>query len=299
MDVKQLESFVCVARMGSMTSAAQTLYLSAPALAQHINQLEKEAKVSLFQRSPRGMKLTPAGEIFYEDALKVLELTNSMLLRCREMEKSAAQTVRIGSLKGLVPDFFPVIQRAVRKYCPDIQVEHVEDHFEELRRMLLNGQIDALEFYDAPLTRHPQLQYIPLIVEGRYCLMTHDHRLAKKAKVTMEDLIGENVYVYEFERVPGLREYAATHCPQLTIKSSARGEVKYESGYYATLDLCEQGGVCLITPHCAPFFAPLVSVPLEMEMTWSGGLVCPRRMRGPMSRVLEATRREYGLPDQG
>ena len=48
MDIKQLESFVCIARMGSMTSASEVLYLSTPALAQQITRLEREVRVPLF-----------------------------------------------------------------------------------------------------------------------------------------------------------------------------------------------------------------------------------------------------------
>ena len=294
MDIRQLESFVCVAKMGSMTAAAEVLYLSTPALAQQINRLEREVRVPLFHRSPRGMTLTPAGQVFCEDARKVLYMTEDMLRRCRETEKQAERTVRIGSVKGLVPDFYPRMQRAVRSHCPDIQLEHVEDSFEALRRALLDGHIDALEFYDAPITRHPLLRYVPLITEGRSCLLTSDHPLAARQRITLEDLIDQNVYIYEFERVPGLREYIAEHCPQVQILCKKQEASQSVSGYYATLDLCGEGGICLITPHCARYFAPLVAVPLDVPLTWSGGLVCRNAMRGQMQTVLDATLQEFG-----
>lgn len=293
MDSKQLESFICVARTGSMTAAAQILYLTPPALAQQMNRLEREVHVPLFTRSPRGMTLTPAGKAFYEDACKVLDMTDQMLRRCRETEKQSERTVRIGSVRGLVPDFYPKIQRAVRKRCPDIQPEHVEDTFEALRRALLDGEIDAFEFYDAPLTRHPLLRYIPLITEGRSCLMISDHPLASRKKILLEDLIGQQVHVYEFERVPGLKEYVQAHCPAVRLQSKSKGEMMKSSGYYATLELCEEGGICLITPHCAHHFAPLVSVPLDIELTWSGGLICRDAMRPAMQTVLDATLKEF------
>lgn len=289
MDIKQLETFVCVAHTGSMTAAAQVLYLSVPALAQQINQLEKEVHVPLFVRSPRGMSLTPAGQAFYADAQQILDLTTQSIQRCQEAGRQSAHIVRIGSVKGLVPDFYPKMQRAVRKTCPDIQLEHVEDTFEALRKALLDGQIDALEFYDSPLARHPQLQYIPLIVEGRDCLIASDNPLAKKKRLTLQDLVGCEVYVYEFARVPGLREYVQQHCPQLTIKCKQPKHV----GYYSTLQLCEEGAICLIPPHCASHFSPLAAVPLDIDLTWSGGLICRHAMRRQMQTVLDASRREF------
>lgn len=293
MDIKQLESFVCIARMGSMTSASEVLYLSTPALAQQINRLEREVRVPLFTRSPRGMTLTPAGEVFLEDAQRILKMTQRMLNRCRETEIQAERTVCIGSIKGLVPDFYPVIQHAVRSRCPDIQLEHIEDTAEALCQALLDGRIDAMELFDAPMTRSPLLHYIPLITEGRCCLMMPDHPLAAKKRITLEDLIGQKVYIYEFERVPGLKEFVQAHCPQVQIRCESPQSQQYVSGYYITLNLCGEGGICLITPHCAHYFAPLVAVPLDVPLTWSAGLVCRRTMRRQMQTVLDATLLEF------
>lgn len=296
MDIKQLEAFVCVARMGSMTAASEALYLSTPALAQQINRLEREVRVPLFHRSPRGMTLTPAGKVFLEDARNILEMTESMLNRCRDLEKQAERTVRIGSVKGLVPDFYPRIQHAARRSCPEIQLEHTEDTFEALRQALLDGQIDALEFYDAPLTRSPLLRYIPLVTEGRSCLMTFDHPLAAKQRITPADLAGQTVYAYELERIPGLKEYIEAHSPQAQFRcGSAQSSSQPVSGYYITLNLCGEGNICLIPPHCAGHFAPLVAVPLDVPMTWSAGIICRRAMRKPMQTVLAATMAEFGV----
>lgn len=293
MDIKQLESFVCIARTGSMTSAAEVLYLSTPALAQQINRLEREVRVPLFNRSPRGMSLTPAGEVFLEDAQQILDMTQRMLNRCRETEKQSARTVCIGSIKGLVPDFYPRIQHAVRSRCPDIQLEHIEDTPEALCEALLDGRIDAMELYDAPMTRSPVLRYVPLISEGRHCLMTSEHPLAGKERITLKDLIGQKVYLYEFERVPGLREYVQANCPQVQLLCEHPQTPQNVSSYYTTLNLCGEGGICLIPPHCARFFAPLVAVPLDVPLTWSTGLVCRKTMRSPMQSVLDATLQEF------
>ena len=68
---------------------------------------------------------------------------------------------------------------------------------------------------------------------------------------------------------------------------------QYVSGYYITLSLCGEGGICLIPPHCAHYFAPLVAVPLDVPLTWSAGLVCRKTMRRQMQTVLDATLQEF------
>jgi len=274
-----------------MTSAAQHLYLTTPALTQQMNRLEKELGVQLLTRSPRGVALTPAGSALYEDAKRVIALTRDMFSRCREAAQQAENTVRIGSVKGFVPDYYPEIQRIVRKRCPDIHLEHIEDTFDALKKALLSGQLDAMEYYDSARVRDDDLQYIPLLTEGRECLMSPDHRLAAREHLSPQDLVGERVYALDFERVPGLKEYLNRHCPEFTllsIRDLPKPAFKAASGYYATLQLCESGGISLITPHCARHFSPLVSIPLDIELTWSSGLICRKTLREPMQRVLDA-----------
>jgi len=204
--------------------------------------------------------------------------------------------VRVGSVKGFVPDYYPEIQRAARKHCPNILLEHIEDTFDSLKKALLNGEIDAMEYFDSARVRESDLQYIPLLTEGRECLMTSDHPLAAKERLLPKDLLGEKVYALDFERVPGLPEHLKACCPGFTllsIRDLPKPQFKTESGYYATLHLCESGSISLITPHCARHFSPLVSVPLDIDLTWSSGLICRKHMRKPMQDLLQAIQNEF------
>ncbi len=298
MDLKQLETFVCVAKTGSMTSAAKTLYLTPPTLSRQIDLLEEEMGVRLFVRSTQGMALTETGKICFESSQRILDMDAQMKRTCREAERGRKHVVRVGSLKGLVPDCYPGIKRAVRTLCPQIRLEHVEDTLDNLREQLLNEALDFVEYYDAPLAHLPQLQYIPLIWEGRNCLMTSSHPLAGKDRIELEDLAGERVHVYEFERVRGLREYVEARMPGLTLiegEKPGTAPVKEGYGYYTVLDICNDGGICLIPTHCKSFFAPLVAPPLDIEMTWSVGLIGRKQMTPEAQRVVEAARALPGV----
>jgi len=61
MDFNHLRSFVSVAHFGHLTRASEALHLSQPALSGHIKSLEEQFGVVLFERTPSGMSLTPAG----------------------------------------------------------------------------------------------------------------------------------------------------------------------------------------------------------------------------------------------
>ncbi len=58
----QLETFLCVVESGSFSKAAEKLYISAPAVIKQINSLESSLGLQLFDRSHRGLKVTPAGK---------------------------------------------------------------------------------------------------------------------------------------------------------------------------------------------------------------------------------------------
>lgn len=293
MDTRQLEIFMAVAQAGSMTAAAQGLYMTVPAVVQQMNRLEKELEVTLFRRNSKGVVLTDAGCALQEDAKRMLTISRQMVERCRSIDKRANNVVTIGSVAGLVPDFYPEIQRIVRKKCPQIHLCHVEETYEQLCEAMLEGALDMIEYYDAPLHDERRMCYVPLIYEGRCCLMAPDHPLADRKSIRIEDLTGQNVFVHDFERVPGFAEYAKARCHSVHVQSQGRSV----TGYYSVLELCNEGDLCLIPPHCANHFSPLVAVPIDMELTWSGGLICLKDMKPAAQQVLDVIREAYASID--
>lgn len=291
MDLKHLRAFMLVAQQGSITAAAPLLFLSPPALAQQINHLEQEAGTALFKRSPRGVSLTPAGQAFLEGARNILDLSEAVLDRTREAAQGQAGPVRIGSVAGLVPDFFPRINAACHRRLPHLRLIHVEDTAPKLLSGLSEGSLDLMEYYDAPQARRPALKYIPLVREGRFCLMSAHHPLAGLPLLRPEDLEGERLYAFQYERVPGLKQYLGRHYPAIRLEEG----VQQGNSYYTVLELCSQGGLCLIPPHCADFFAPLLARPLALPMTWTAGLICRKNPSPQVARLIDLAKAAFAV----
>ena len=83
---RQLSTFLKVAELGSFNRAAELLYVSASAVIQQINSLERELGVTLFQRSRRGLRLTAAGEYLAAEAPEFIQRGDQIRARLLELQ---------------------------------------------------------------------------------------------------------------------------------------------------------------------------------------------------------------------
>ena len=98
MDIKQLNYFVQIAQCGSYSLASQKLYISQPALSKVIKNMEDEMGFSLFYTYQRKQKLTDAGQLFYDKAVKLLEGYNDLIQTTYVEECIDKGHVKIGLL---------------------------------------------------------------------------------------------------------------------------------------------------------------------------------------------------------
>lgn len=118
MELYQLRTFVTVAEEGHLTRAADRLHTSPPAVSSHIKALEEELGVPLFARTPKGMTLTPAGELLRRQAEHTLAAASEFLLQAKQLHKEVvgearvalntnAAFLRVAELHGLLAQRYP------------------------------------------------------------------------------------------------------------------------------------------------------------------------------------------------
>lgn len=92
----QLETFIKVADAGSFNKAAEESYITPTAVIKQINLLEDSLKVTLFERSHRGLTLTKAGRSLYQDAKYIIQYCRDSVTRARNAMPSALPLLGCG-----------------------------------------------------------------------------------------------------------------------------------------------------------------------------------------------------------
>lgn len=98
MEMYQLKTFVSVAQEGHLTRASESLHLSQPAVSAHIKSLEDELGVLLFDRTPKGMQLTPAGKLLLKQAENALTATRDLYTQAKLLKGELSGSVQLGTI---------------------------------------------------------------------------------------------------------------------------------------------------------------------------------------------------------
>ena len=201
-----LATFVIVAENSSFAKASKVLFMSTTGVIKQIDALENDLGLSLFVRSSRGIKLTPAGRSLYIDAQKIIKYTKDAVIRAKEAS-SERPTVRI-----LVPQDAPRLEvqsqwSAIQNSVADVKIElisyglgleHVNETYADL-----GANIDAIcSVYDPNNTQKRGMQALKLCDTPICCMIPILHHLASHEHISRQDLIGERVIVIKDGRYP-------------------------------------------------------------------------------------------------
>ena len=146
MQLRNIEYVLSIAETGSFSKSARQLYISQPALSQAIARLEDELGVRLFVRRHNEIALTRAGELFVEDARKVLFLGEQIRKKMEDIRQLRDGRLVLGISQYNGQIYFSRILLEFRKRYPNIQLCVVEDFSTILERKLLTGSLDFALF---------------------------------------------------------------------------------------------------------------------------------------------------------
>jgi DNA-binding transcriptional LysR family regulator len=190
MEPRRLLTFRAVAHMRSFSRAGRELALSQPSVSQQVAALESEIGLRLLDRSPGGLRLTPAGAVLLEHADAIAERLGLAQTQLAEMAATERTTLRLGAfptaLAGLVP--------AAVARLEGVRVVVEEDVSDALADRVRSGDVHvAVTFQDAaePRREPAGLERRDLIRESFRVTLAPGHPLAQRDVVELSELAGE------------------------------------------------------------------------------------------------------------
>ncbi|WP_435927006.1 LysR family transcriptional regulator [Dryocola sp. BD613] len=165
MELRQLRYFTAVAKLGSISHAAQELHIAQPALTRQIQKLEDNLGVLLFERTARGVKLTDAGNQFLLDTEKLLE--DAATAKERAIRASRGECGKISIALPVIQNAAPSITallKAFKKEAPNVGVTLHHLISEVQLAMIAEGQLDAGFLLFRPLS-DPLFEGVPVYKE--------------------------------------------------------------------------------------------------------------------------------------
>lgn len=144
MDFRQLQYVLKVAECGSITKAANELYMAQPSLSSYIGKVEKELGVLLFDRSVNPIQLTLAGEEYVKEARRMLYIQEQLQKKLQDISQVSRRRVRIGISHERGIFMLPRILPVFRERFPEVSVEVVPGSHKKLSAQLSEGTLDIV-----------------------------------------------------------------------------------------------------------------------------------------------------------
>ena len=212
MQLRDVEYFLAVAEHGQVGLAASACHVSQPTLSMQLRKLEEELGLVLFERLPRAMRLTAAGESMLPKARALRAASESMKQHATQLTDPLSGELRIGVFPTLAPYLLPRIVPAIEQALPKLRLLLQEDKTPTLIAQLQESEIDVA-LLALPMEA-PNLTARVLFHEPFMLACGKQHPMAgKRGPVKLEDLAKEQVLLLEEGHC--LRDQALSLCRQV------------------------------------------------------------------------------------
>lgn len=143
MDINVLKYFKTIARVGNMSRAAQELHVSQPTLTVSMRKFEEQLGVRVFERSKKGVSLTPAGLQIYQYSDQMVGLWDEMLREAGTVNEAVRGTIRFGLHPSVARYTLPVFLPSLLKEHPELSVQLSHDLSRNVLQQVHDHTLDA------------------------------------------------------------------------------------------------------------------------------------------------------------
>lgn len=286
---RQLLTFLAVAEAGSLTGAAEKLYLTGAAVMKQMNSLESRLGVRLLERGSQGVRLTEAGRYICAEAKKLIAASDAAVEHARKLERRGSRVIRVGSSFLNPGQVLIDLWNRVGPGGADFSIKIVpysDDREQILSVVAALGT--RLDFMVGVFGSRRMLELADFTELGRYSLcvaVPRKHRLAGRERLEIGDLYGERLIIVregDELNLGELRETLRREHPQIELADT---DYFYDM---ETFNECELTGSLLLTFDAWRNVHPsLVTLPVNWPFTSPYGLLYSRDISGAAREFLE------------
>ncbi|TDQ54215.1 LysR family transcriptional regulator [Actinorugispora endophytica] len=191
LQVSWLRVFSAVARLGSFTAAARELGYTQSAVSRQVCALEGETGARLFDRLPRGVRLTEQGRSLLGHAEAVLDRLDAARRDLEALREAAVGRLRVGAFATANAALVPAAVSALRARHPGLDVTTREGLSARLAAALAAGDLDVAVLSAVSGEPPGGLDLRPLLDDAMFVALPRTHRFADRPRVRLADLAGE------------------------------------------------------------------------------------------------------------
>lgn len=212
MELRHLRYFLAVAEHENVRMASERLHVTQPAVSRQIQDLEDELGVQLFERLPRGLRLSRCGTAFQEDVLQVMTALQAAGDRARRVASGEIGVLRLGYVEvagweGIVPESF----QAYRQASPHVRLEPTPAGTPKQLTQLLGGTFDGgfvYQFGDLPHS----IESMPLQEHGVVLAIPARWPDRPRGPIRLRDLTGAPFVFFHRATYPAYHDHILAAC---------------------------------------------------------------------------------------
>jgi DNA-binding transcriptional LysR family regulator len=213
LDLRMVQQFLAVAETLSFRKAAEQMHMAQPPLSQAIMRLETLLETRLFERSPRGVRLTPAGEVFKMEAVRLLNQANRALERTQRAGRGELGAVHVGFIGPAMFALLPKVILSFRQRFAGVELILHEGSSVQVAGMINSDTVD-IGFLVAPAELESGVVTEEIVVDTLTAALPAGHRLRSAPHIRLEELADDAFVLFSAQGVPTLSSRIAALCRQ-------------------------------------------------------------------------------------
>ena len=229
MDLRQIRYFIAVAEDEHFGRAAERIHIAQPALSRQIQLLETELGLTLFDRLPRGVRLSAAGRLFRDHCSKIVADLGHAVIETQALARGESGVLKLGFIEvaaweGLIPRSITEFRRA----HPDVRLALSAMSSLDQIEGLFDGRIDGGFLYNPP--NDPLLSVLAVARHTVVLAVPQTSDFSGRESVDVSELAGQPLISFHRRRSPALYDSLfrglVQRCAEINIVQEAENEAE-------------------------------------------------------------------------